>query len=154
MIASIRHRASLLEPLAKEVERAIEASAPESLSLLHELIYWYTVADDPTSVLFEDKTRSRLKTLALQVLLHHHIGKPELLAQALKGASPFTLKRVCYGIERVRKDAVGEPFSEWKDFAPTVLDAFRNTPDIMAAQVAAFVVHSSRRLHGPGCVGF
>lgn len=140
-----RYNTDAIAFVAQEVERSLDTAAATNLALLHELVYWFATSSRDLDDLFERTIRERIKARAISLLKEVYRGKPELLARNLKGSSKFTLNWLCYGMERVREQASDEPFPGWTDFAPTILDALRILPEVMAEQIAGMVVGSGNR---------
>jgi hypothetical protein len=148
-IAALRRRSEVLESLRNEVERGMRLAAPINLMLLYELVFWFVESTAEAVGVFEESVRVSLMALSVRLMVESHRGKPDSLANALKGARRFVLFSIAYGFEQSREDAREKPFDGWEQFAPTLLDALKAAPDVVAEQVAPFVLRADRERGGP-----
>lgn len=144
-------------PKGREVFEGVVGAlevAIENLQLVHDLEYFLISPKPDDGLLYRNgieegqglaaDARARMWDL----LVAKYSGHPEALIRALRGARFWILRHVVWGSLRAESNALeGEPFSEWKQLAPTILEACKLDRTVMLPQLAAMIAREAGTRH-------
>jgi hypothetical protein len=132
----------------RELKGALDIAVSTNLTLASELEHYFAASSDRLPELL-GKGREDAKRYLRTQLVVTYCGKSVALAQALRGARPVILKRLCWGLDRIRaNDYNGLPFDGWADFAATILHAAKIEPRTILPQIAGLITREVHDVSG------
>ena len=115
------------------------ANIPSKLSLVHSILVWYAAPAQFQSDLLCDEDRDALRADFVRAFVDRLGGKPDALSLALSDSQDHLLTRLVWGSNRAGQLRPPLPWTGWRDFAPTILEAAESRPEVMLSQLAELV---------------